>query len=75
MLGVDLGNKRENDRDDGDRDVDPEDRAPGPLAEVTAKDGTDRREATGDSEEEGESLAALLEGKRRDHNRQSSRKK
>jgi len=65
--------------DDRDRNVDPEDRPPGPLDEVAAGERADRGEAAGDGEEDRHRLATLAdrEGveddrqRRREHDRRA----
>ena len=49
-------------RDDRDRDVDPEDRAPGPLGQVAAGDRADRGQAAGDAEEDRQRLPRSRSG-------------
>jgi hypothetical protein len=65
-----LGLRGEDQRDDGDRDVDPEDGAPRPLGEVAAGERADGGQAAGDAEEERERAAALPEREGGDDDRQ-----
>jgi hypothetical protein len=63
----------EDERDDRDRDVDPEDRPPRPLREVAAGDRPDRGHGPSDGVEDGQRLAAFVDFVDRDDNGQRGR--
>ena len=65
-LVVGLRDPDQHERDDRHRDVDPEDRAPGPLRQVAARDRPDRRQPARDPEEDRHRAAALAQRERRD---------
>ena len=63
----------EDQRDQSDRDVDPEDRAPGPLGQEAAGERPDRGQRTGDAEERRQRAPPLLDGEGADDDRQRRR--
>ena len=66
-LGLRLGHRDQDQRDEGDRDVHPEDGPPGPLGQEPAQNRADGGESSGDAEEQRQRLAALAEWERVDH--------
>ena len=70
-LVVRLGDDDQDQRDDRDRDVDPEDCAPVDLYEVSTGDRADRRERACDAKEDRQRTAALLYRVGGDDQRQS----
>ena len=68
-----LGDRGEDEGDDRDRDVDPEDRPPGPLGQVAAGDRADRGEGAGEAEEDRQRPAALADREGAEDDRQRRR--
>ena len=62
VLRLGLGDRNEHQRDDGHGDVDPEDRPPGPLGQVAAKERPDGGEPSGDAEEQRQRLPRSRRG-------------
>jgi hypothetical protein len=73
LLVVGLRFRGEEEGDQRDRDVDPEDRPPGPLGQVAAGDRADRGEAAGDGEEDRHRAAALVQREGVEDDRQRGR--
>ena len=73
LLVVRLGDRDQHERGDRDRDVDPEDRPPGPLGQVAAGDRPDRGEGAGEAEEDRQRAAALAQREGGEDDRQGGR--
>ena len=63
VLGLGLGDGDEHQRNDCHGNVDPKDRSPRPLRQVTTEDGSDRGQTTGDSKEDARALPRSRSGK------------
>ena len=73
VLGLGLRHGNQGQRDEGDRDVHPEDGPPRPLGQVAPQDRSDRGQPAGDPEEQGERLATLAQGEHVDDDGEGGR--